>query len=192
MSGAQGLSDPGREQALLLGAEGAIGAVHALASLFGLDPPAEAPLATRVPEGRLGDLLFERGPEVEWTAAIFAELAGSVTGQLALIVSSEMVQALVERFLSEPAKPDERYDELAHSALCELGNIAISAAAGGFASIAGGTVIPSTPSILFRPSEDAPTEQLHAELNRASSLMYATALDDGTRRLPVRLLWIHS
>ena len=191
MSGEYRLADLGQERARRLGSAGAT-AAQALASLFGLDPPAEAPHARHVPVGGLGDLLFKQDSEAPWVAAIFAELAGAVTGQLALVVSLDLVDALVERFLSEPAKPEERWDELAHSALCELGNIAISAAAGGFASIEGGTVIPSTPSILFRPSESAPMEQLYAELNRTSASVFTTALDDGARLLRMRLIWIHS
>ncbi|MCP4003519.1 MAG: hypothetical protein GY725_04935 [bacterium] len=82
----------------------------------------------------------------ERAAVVYADLVGVYPGQAALVLPEHAIVAIVERLVGKTLE-DEELDDRARSALCEMGNIAISAAANALGEIEGGIVIPSLPRL---------------------------------------------
>ncbi len=113
-------------------------AAHAVARLLDLAPPA-APRVSRVKFSEL-----DGGDWCPGTAVV-ADLVGSVRGQAGLLLDGIARRFVLGRLLGRDCA-----DARADSALLELGNIAISAAASGIAELSAGVVVPSLP----RAAED--------------------------------------
>jgi chemotaxis protein CheY-P-specific phosphatase CheC len=109
-------------------------AADAVARLLELETPGE-PRVSRIPFSELG----QGGGRPEATAVV-ADLVGSVRGQAGLLLDSCARRFVLGRLLGRDCA-----DSRATSALLELGNIAISAAASGIAEVAEGVVVPSLP-----------------------------------------------
>ena len=75
------------------------------------------------------------------------------------------------------------------SALQEVGNIVISAAAGGLASRSGGVVIPSVPRLRYARSGGLPLED-GLEADRRLTYVLETELIEPNGNLRLRLLWM--
>ncbi len=144
-----------------------------------MDPP----IVRRIPaEGGPLDLLAveERG------AVIYADLAGVRPGQAALVLPADVVDAIVERLIGKKLEDDE-LDERARSALCEMGNIAISAAANALSDLEGGVVIPSLPRLELC-AETSPA--LTGRAGREPTYVVEAELFERDGGLRLRFLWI--
>jgi chemotaxis protein CheY-P-specific phosphatase CheC len=105
-------------------------AAGAVARLLDLEAPGE----TRVTRRKLAEL------EEDLCTAVVADLVGSVRGRAGLLLDRSARRFVLGRLLGRDCA-----DARADSALLELGNIAISAAASGIAELAAGVVVPSLP-----------------------------------------------
>lgn len=115
-------------------------AFDALARLCGWGEPKQS---LRLHTAHLPDLaqLERRGEGF----AVLTDLSGSVRGQAGLLLPAETADLLLERLLGDA--PKGALDEQSRSALCEAGNIAVSAASGALGHLAGGVVLPSVPRL---------------------------------------------
>jgi chemotaxis protein CheC len=140
-----------RREAERLRELGSIGAGHAasaLASLFGrvvwMEPAKGRTLAVR----ELASALFPPSLEV---AAVFVDLSGAARGVAGLLVPASDLEAFLRllpgRAVRDLSSPRGR------SALGEVGNIALCAAAGAIAKLVGGVVLPSVPRVALGASD---------------------------------------
>lgn len=116
-------------------------AVSAIARLADLPEPDDTPAVLELPLETVVRELF-RDPE---TTAVCADLMGGANGKAGLILAPSVRDLLLERLIGSADK--DALEGRGYSALCEVGNIAVSAAAGALASLESGTVVPSTPRL---------------------------------------------
>ena len=122
-------------------AEGAFRAAAAVSALLSW----ELPEPGRCRQVDAADLIASiRAPD-DWIAAVASELKGGENGSAAILFSRPAVDALLDSLLGW--HPGVVFAERERSALCETGNIAISAAAGVLGAHAGRPVVPSLPKL---------------------------------------------
>lgn len=160
-------------------------AADALARLLGYASPPPAPHCKAI---SIRELIAGYGPEEPAASIIIAELAGAVTGHAAIVLSREAVAMTLLRLgIDSEAYP---LCEKARSALCEVGNIAISAAAGGFGALADGPVIPSVPTVETDPSAIVELDGVDLNAPEASAYVAQIELGDPERPLRLRFFWL--
>ncbi len=144
-----------------------------------MDPPD----CRRIPDDASPLDLFaveERG------AVIYADLVGVCPGQAALVLPADVIDEVVERLTGKKLEDDD-LDDRARSALCEMGNIAISAAANALGELEGGVVIPSLPRLeLAAETYPALTGRHGAE----PSFVVDTELFTREEDVRIRFLWL--
>ena len=116
-------------------------AVAAIARLADLPEPTDTLLVLELELDTVEQELFRDGD----TLAVCADLMGGANGKAGLILAPAVRDLLLERLLGSSDK--DAFQGVGYSALCEVGNIAVSAAAGALASLQLGTVVPSTPRL---------------------------------------------
>ena len=175
--------DRGQELASLAGSR----AAGVLAKIFGctvlLDPP-------RSWHTDASFLPTSFSPDDEWRAAVFADLSGAVEGCAGLVLSRQALKKALRRLVG--LSQIEHLDPRARSALCELGNMAISAAAGAFGKLQSGVVVPSVPRLGLDVRQ-----MVGEELERRSGSMPAWIAEselaegsNGSNLLGIRFVWI--
>ena len=143
----------------------------------------EPPECRRIPEdaGPLDLLAVE-----ECGAVVYADLAGVCPGQAALVLPADVIAVLVERLMGKKPQ-DEELDDRQRSALCEMGNIAISAAANALGDLEGGVVIPSLPR-LDLCAETAPA--LTGRAGKEPTHVVYAEIYEREGGVQIRFLWV--
>jgi chemotaxis protein CheY-P-specific phosphatase CheC len=160
-------------------------AATALAKLFDCVVLIDPPRSRRV---GLRELASVWVPPEQWVAGVFADLEGRVRGTVGLVLSRDMVDRVLERLYGDDA-PTE-FDARARSALAEIGNIAVSAAAGAMGELEGGVVLPGVPRVGYDMASAVLLEALHTELDRLPVYVAETDLVDRDSVLRLRFLWM--
>jgi chemotaxis protein CheC len=163
-------------------------AVHAAAAvsrLLEIREPKEVPELRQIPFAQLSDVVFPAGEEVY---AVFADLVGAVSGQAGIAVRRDGLRDMLEHLIGGDWKGE--LDEPSRSALAEVGNIAVSAAAGALGHLAGGVVVPSVPR-LGRDLATALAIELPADdLNNLPVFVVDWQHADPVRPLYLSFIWI--
>lgn len=167
---------------------GSIGAGHAataLASLFDRVVWMEPPKGRTLHVSELPIDLFPSGVEV---AGVAVDLSGVVKGVAALLISSSdagvFLRLLPGRSLGSLPEPR------AMSALAEVGNIALCAAAGALAKLAEGVVMPSVPRLAVGRAEGVLSRLLDPVLRELPAYLVETDLVVREEPLRVRFVWV--
>lgn len=168
-----------------LTAAGASEATESLARLLEVGVSLDSLRPSEVAWGELPLALFGMG---DWPVAILTEFSGAVRGQTGVALSRNVVERVIEQFLVDYEK--DVSSERARAALAEVGNIVISAAAGGLATLAGGTVLPSVPHLVFRPDDVAPLVRQWADAEPGPAYLCDAGFTDCGMLLQVRFAWI--
>jgi chemotaxis protein CheC len=165
-----------------------IGAGHAassLAKLFDCTVLMEPSRCFRMDVGHLPEsMLYQQ----EWTAAIFVDLSGAVSGQAGLVLSEAVMNQIIERLANED--PRCGITERGRSALKELGNIALSAAAGALGDMLGGIVVPSVPRLGFEMCEALLLDEIGPAMEQRPAFLAETQLAERDGPLRIRFIWI--
>ena len=164
---------------------GAGRAATALAKIFDCTVLLEPPRCYRLEVGHLPEAMVY---DEQWTTAIFADLEGSACGQAGILLSDAVVHGVVRRLVRE--EPGDRLSERALSALSELGNIVLSAAAGAIGDLVGGIVMPSLPRLGFEMSEALLLERLGPGAEQSPAYLAETELIERDGSLRIRFVWI--
>ncbi|MFQ5515112.1 MAG: chemotaxis protein CheC [Myxococcota bacterium] len=160
-------------------------AANALGQLLDCTVLMEPPRCYRLEVGHLSEALIY---EEEWSTAIFVDLSGAVTGRAGLMLTRNVVDGLLDRLVKE--HPAEEVSERGRSALEELGNIALSAAAGAMGDLSGGIVLPSVPRLGLNLSRETLLEELGSVDDRRPAYLADTQLVQPDGPLRIRFLWI--
>jgi chemotaxis protein CheC len=160
-------------------------AANALAKLFDCVVLIDPPRCRQIGLADLPTCAFE--PDA-WVAGVFTDLSGKVSGELGIVLEQRVVWRVMELLFGDDA-PTE-FDARARSALAEVGNIAVSAAAGAIGDLEGGVVIPSVPRVGYDMAGALLVTALHPRLSRLPACLAETDLVDRNRVLRLRFLWI--
>ena len=135
-----------------------------------------------------GEAFFSLFPAKERVVAVFSDLHGALSGQAGLLLSFEASDSLLSCLIGSCGNIP--FNEREQSALRELGNIAISAAAGAFSMLEGGLVLPSVPRLSYHEgSGGTPLEDTCVGLGTDSGTIYETELIERDGPLRIRFLW---
>ncbi len=170
----------GRSHRVTLVKAAAVHAGTAVARLVELSEPKDRPQYEEVPPERLAGAFFLEGGQ---GVTVAADLAGAVEGLAGLAFSAEAIPELTRRLLG----PDHtgELDDPARSALAELGNIAVSAAAGALGHLASGVVVPSVPLL----SAGLPPVLRGARTAPATTYVVNLVIGDEAESLPIQFFW---
>lgn len=163
----------------------ALHAGSAVARLVDLAEPKEVPPLRRL---RLRELAAELFPSGEGRRAVFADLSGAVRGRVGVGLAPEVIGEFVSRLVG--TRPEPELVEPARSALTEVGNIALSAAAGVLGHLAGGVVIPSVPRLVCDLAEAFGLASLPAELGECEAYLCELRLGEPGGQVPLPFLLI--
>jgi len=122
----------------------AVQAAEALGLMLGATASAAPRRAWTLADGRLPAEIFDRGERV---TAVLAQFEGRADGLAGLILRRGLLEWILRRLIGDGEVTT--LTERALSALCEVGNIAVSAAANALSAIARGAVLPSIPRLGF-------------------------------------------
>lgn len=160
-------------------------AANALAQLLGTTLRMGPPRSWTLHDGRLPQELF--GPD-ERVTAVLAELEGAVAGPAGLILRRDVLEWILARLIGDGRV--STLSERALSALCEVGNIAVSAAANALADLARGAVLPSVPRLGFeKPALGVLAEVCGDLAGRCAHLVEVELLAAG-RSLCLLFVWV--
>jgi chemotaxis protein CheY-P-specific phosphatase CheC len=161
------------------------GAAHALGQLVGGDLTVEPLRGWAIEGGRMPVGPFAPGERV---AAVLAELEGSVAGPAGLLLRPDALQWVVGRLTGDTNV--STLSERALSALCEVGNIAVSAAANVLSERLGGVVLPSVPRLGFEKPAESVLAELCGELGRRTAYLIEVELRGAQTALRLLYVWI--
>lgn len=125
---------------------GNIGALKATASLSALAGNPVENSFTRVrivPIEQVPNLLGD--PECV-VAGVMFEIRGDITGSFIILFSLQDATRLVKTLTGVHCEPENDFDEMGMSAICEAGNILASSYLGALEQLAGLNVVPSPPA----------------------------------------------
>ncbi len=134
------------------------------------------------------DLALEFGSPGERVAGVFVDLAGALEGVAGLLFPASELRDLVRRLFGEG--PSELADARTRSAVGELGNIALCAAAGAIAKRVGGVVVPSIPRVGLGPAERLLEQVVDSGLRPLPAYLADAELPVEGGSLAVRFVWI--
>jgi len=158
-------------------------AARALAELLGASLGRSAPRTWTLHDGRLPAELF--APD-ERVTAVLAELEGTVVGPAGLILRRDLLEWTLARLIGDSNV--NTLSERALSALCEVGNIAVSAAANALSELSGGVALPSVPRLGFEKRALGVLAEVCEDLEgRSAHLVELELLADAH---PLRLLFV--
>jgi chemotaxis protein CheY-P-specific phosphatase CheC len=146
-----------------------------------MDPPR----SRSVPAGDLPTALF---PSDERIAAVFVELKGAVRGIAGLMIPASAVADLLRPLVGNDSA--EAIDTRARSAFGELGNIALCAAAGAIATLAGGVALPTVPRVGVDVVGSVLAEAVPPELRELPAYLVETQLSGREEPLRIRFVWV--
>jgi chemotaxis protein CheY-P-specific phosphatase CheC len=160
-------------------------AAEALALMLGASAASPAKRAWTLADGRLPRELFAAGERV---TAVLAQLEGRADGLAGLILRRDLLEWILRRLIGDGDVAT--LSERALSALCEVGNIAVSAAANALSAAAGGAVLPSIPRLGFEKEAVSVLAEVGGDLaGRNAHLVEVELLtDEGPREL--LFLWV--
>ena len=164
---------------------GAGRAATALANIFDCMVMLEPPRCFRLEIGHLPEAMVY---DEDWTTAIFTDFEGSVCGQAGILLSDPVVHGVVRRLVGEDS--GKGLSKRALSALSELGNIVLSAAAGAIGDLVGGIVMPSLPRLGFDMSETLLLENLEPGEDQNPAYLAETELIERGGPLRIRFVWV--
>jgi chemotaxis protein CheC len=176
---------PDADTILEFGNVGAGRAATTLAEMLGRVVWMDPPRARSVTAAQLADKLFRTDQQV---AAVFVELSGAVRGIAGLMLSASAVVELLSPLVGEASA--ERMDSRARSAFGELGNIALCAAAGAIATLAGGVMLPSVPHVGAEEARALLTDVLPEELRSLPAYLVETDLSGKEGPLRLHFVWV--
>jgi chemotaxis protein CheY-P-specific phosphatase CheC len=160
-------------------------AANALAQLLGTTLRMSPPRAWTLHDGRLPAELFAPGERV---TAVLAELEGAVAGPAGLILRRDILAWLLARLIGDTRV--STLSERALSALCEVGNIAVSAAANALSELAGGAVLPSVPRLGFEKNAVDVLAEVCGDLAGRSAYLVEVELIAGGGSLGLLFVWV--
>ncbi len=158
-------------------------AASAVAKLVQCTAPLKPPRCAPTDVGKLLELLAA-GPG-ECAAGVFADLSGPLVGRIGLLLSRAMVEEALRRLVHED--PRRGLSPRGYSALEELGNVALSAAAGAFGELAGGVELPSLPRLSPELTEARLRQELSPEGEPRAAYLAETELGG---ELSIRVVWL--
>jgi chemotaxis protein CheY-P-specific phosphatase CheC len=160
-------------------------AAEALALMLGASAASSARRAWTLQEGRLPQELFAAGERV---TAVLAQLEGQADGLAGLILRRDLLEWILRRLIGDGEVTT--LSERALSALCEVGNIAVSAAANALSAVARGAVLPSIPRLGFEKEAVSVLAEVGGDLAGRSAHLVEVELatDEGLREL--LFLWV--
>jgi hypothetical protein len=126
-------------------------------------------------------------PGDEPLAALWAQLDGGAGARAALLLPQGVLERVVAALVGDPHA--KALDERGRSALCELGNIAISAVANALSERAGETVLPSVPRLLFASAARCAAELCSGAGRSASTWLVEAPLVRDGEQLRLLFLW---
>ena len=124
----------------VLAAEAGAQAACAIAQLVNLPEPVGRPEVCALSQEELEAELAGAS-----LYAVFADLDGPADGPAGLVLDAPTRGLLLEQLIGADQKPP--FDEHSRSALCEVGNIAVSAAAGALGPLTDSVIVPSVPRL---------------------------------------------
>ncbi len=165
---------------------GAGHAANALSVLLDRTLLMAPPRCRKIKKGEAVSSLFAAEDRV---VAVFSDLNGALTGQAGLLLSFEASDHLLSCLIGSCG--DAPFNEREQSALRELGNIAISAAAGAFSMLEGGLVLPTVPRLAYHEGlHTMPLEDACVGLGIDTGCIYETELIERDGPLRIRFLWV--
>jgi chemotaxis protein CheY-P-specific phosphatase CheC len=160
-------------------------AAGALATLLGTTLHMGPPRCWALRDGLLPAELF--APD-ERVTAVLAELEGALVGPAGLILRREMLQWVLARLIGDPDV--KTLSERALSAICEVGNIAVSAAANALSEMVGGVVVPSVPRLGFEKQAVSALQELCGDLEGRSAYLVEVGLISTEGVLSLLFVWV--
>jgi chemotaxis protein CheC len=160
-------------------------AATALAQLLGTTLRIGTPRCWVLEDGRLPAELFAAQERV---TAVVASLEGPVAGPAGLILRRGLLQWMLGRLIGD--SDVNTLSERALSALCEVGNIAVSAAANALSEQLGGVVLPSVPRLGFEKRALAALEEVCGDLEGRSAYLVEVELLAGGEAFELLFVWI--
>jgi chemotaxis protein CheC len=160
-------------------------AATSIAQLLGASLHMAPPRCWEITDGRLPDDLFRPDERV---TVVFAELEGGAGGATGLILRRPILEQMVQRLTGDDAATN--FDERALSALCELGNIAVSAAANSLGEMLGDVVLPSVPRLGFEKVWADALLEMCGDLEGKTAYLVETELLDDQRPLRLLFAWV--
>lgn len=164
---------------------GARAAAFALARLLGAEVVKQGVACEKLELSALPELLFPGGAGA---IGVFVDLVGPVPGEVGIGLLRPSADALVRALVDETDAAS--FDTRAQSALSEVGNIVLSAAAGAMADLAGGVVIPSVPRLGTTLGEVLLLDEICSEIRSLPVFVASCEVVRGSDRFPMRFVWI--
>jgi chemotaxis protein CheY-P-specific phosphatase CheC len=149
-----------------------IGASWAANSLARLS---DRTILTRVPVMHGPERLEQR---TGWPTGIFCDIHGDLEGLIAVFLSAQTREAVVELLCGDPDPPRE----ILASALSEFGNILVSQTASAIANTLGGRILPSLPELVMEDAEAALQARLSPRHRPPPPIYIESELFDRTGR----------
>jgi chemotaxis protein CheY-P-specific phosphatase CheC len=158
-------------------------AAEALALMLGASADRAPRRAWTLEDGRLPQELFAPGERV---TAVLAQLEGQADGLAGLILRRDLLEWVLRRLIGDGEV--KTLSERALSALCEVGNIAVSAAANALSAVARGAVLPSIPRLGFEKEAVSVLGDVYGDL--AGRNAYLVEVELATAEGPRELLFV--
>lgn len=166
---------------------GARAAADSLARLLDGEVADGSPACEKHELAALPELLF---PRDDGAIGVFVDLVGPVQGEAGIVLLRPSADGLVRALVRE-ADPSN-FDMRAQSALSEVGNIVLSAAAGALADLAGGVVIPSVPRLGTTLGDALLVDEICPEIRSLPVFVASCEVIRGKQDFPMRYVWIPS
>jgi len=160
-------------------------AADALARLLDAEPATRAPVCDKLDMIALPDRLF---PPDSDAIGVFADLVGAIQGEAGIAFRRAEADALVRALV--PDADVTSFDTRAQSAMSEVGNIALSSAAGAIAELIGGVVIPSVPRLGANMSDVLLVDEICGDLGGLPAYVAEAEINTPGRSLPLTFVWI--
>jgi chemotaxis protein CheY-P-specific phosphatase CheC len=163
----------------------AVRAAETLGQLLDAELSAAPPRSWILPDGRLPAELFSGHERV---TAVLAELEGAASGPAGLILRRDLLQWMLRRLTGDGNV--KTLSERALSALCEVGNIAVSAAANALGEVVGGVVLPSVPRLGFEKAAAGTLEEVCGEVGSRCAYLVELTLQGSEGAFGLLFVWV--
>lgn len=160
-------------------------ATSAISQLLLGEPSGEVLRCWTVTDGRVPSEAF--GP-TERLTAVFARLEGDMAGPAGLLIPLPALEFIIATQVGDPDV--KTFDERSFSALCELGNIAVSAAANALSQETGAPVLPSVPRLGLEKPAQTCLEDVWGDVAGRPILLAETALRCRGDEVKLLFVWM--
>lgn len=109
----------------------------------------EVPAINLVPLEQVSVLAGAGGVEQNAAVAVYLGITGDIQGHIVLFLSQQSAGVLVDFLLEQPAGTTQQLDDMALSALGEVGNVTGASVLNTLANETGLVIVPSTPTVLL-------------------------------------------